>query len=80
MRIAIISTDVYIYSYGVRTLSAYLKRENHDVILLSMAIPSAINENSQRKLSFKGLYSEEAIKNMVKWVGNWCQQSSCDIS
>ncbi|MFH1308295.1 MAG: B12-binding domain-containing radical SAM protein [archaeon] len=69
MKIGLISTDSYIYSHGVRAISAYLKSKGHKTLLLSMPLPYAINEDNQRKLNFStDKYSKKAILQMLNLV------------
>jgi len=73
MKIALISTDLYIYSHGVRAISAYLKKHGHQTIILSMSLPQIKSEEGNTDLDYKKGYSSQVLNDMIKVVHN------CDI-
>jgi len=65
MKIALISTDLYIYSHGVRAISSYLKKNGHETIIISMPLPQIKCEDGDIRPNFKKNYSTQAVKAMI---------------
>ena len=73
MKIALISTDIFIYSHGVRAISSYLRQNGHQTIILSMPAPDIMHESKLIRADFKKKYSEQALNEMMNLVND------CDI-
>jgi len=73
MKIALISTDVFIYSHGVRAISAYLKKHGHQTIILSMPAPDILHESKLIRADFKTMYTNQALMEMHDLV------KECDL-
>lgn len=73
MKIALISTDFYIYSHGLRSISSYLKENGHETVFISMPYPIVRNEKIYETIDYTKLYPKNTIKNLQKIV------KGCDL-
>tara|TARA_Y100000310_G_scaffold56739_1_gene52059 strand:- start:2981 stop:4585 length:1605 start_codon:yes stop_codon:yes gene_type:complete len=76
MKIALISTDMHVYTHGLRAISTYLKQHGHETIIISM--PSMNNVGLVK--DYKRLYSDEALKNMAALVQDCQLVGVCSIA